>query len=267
MKKLALALALFTGLAARTARAQDVQPPGAVPPPGYPGAPAGPGATVDTSAQTQADLDKAKREDSGLGLEWVYANADVGASYVDMKSFSQSQLAVVDSAKGGAAWGFGVGVRLFFLTLGVRARNHTGLNLWQIDADVGFHMRIGRLDPYLAFRGGYDTVGTLSQSVDVATSSVPPAQVDVHGGNAGMALGFDYYLAHAFSLGAEASGDVLFLSRPATSLPALTPAQQTAINSNPQAMAQYQQAQQAYAQSGSSVGFGAALTAHLGLHF
>jgi hypothetical protein len=273
-RALGAAAAVALAVCASSARAQDLAPPAAVPPPpGYPGAPA-PGATPTDGSQpnmsAQADLDKAQKEDSGLGLEWVWATADVGASYVDMKSFSASQLAVTNSNAGGAVWGLAAGVRIIFLTLGVRVRNHTALNLWQIDADVGFHMRINRFDPYLAFRGGYDTVGTLSQSVDVATtggSVSQTPQVQVHGGNAGMALGFDYYLAHAISFGGEAAGDVLFLSRPASPLPALTPAQQMAINASPQAMMSYQQAQQLYAQSGSSVGFGATFTAHVGIHF
>jgi hypothetical protein len=281
MRKLALLFFASTSTlllaAAGTANAQDPATPGAVPP-GYPGAaPAGNGApatgTTDGSgsAAAQADIDKAKQEDSGLGLEWVYANADIGASYVDMKSFSESQLAVVDSKSGGLAWGVGAGVRLFILTIGVRVRNHTGLGLWQVMGEVGLHPLRAHFDPYFVLRGGYDTVGTLSQSVDVATmggSTVSTnGDVQVHGGNGGLALGFDYYLASLISLGAEASGDVLFLSRPAAPLPALTAQQQAALNADPQAQMAYQQAQQLHSQSGSSVGFGATFTAHVGIHF
>jgi hypothetical protein len=141
------------------------------------------------------------------------------------------------------------------------------MNLWQIDGEVGFHGRIGRVDPYLAVRFGYDTVGTLGQSLQVVGSAVTPPEVSVHGWNGGLALGFDYYLAHAFSLGLEGAGDVVYLQRPAATPPALTSAQQAAINSNPTAKADYQQLQDAYKASASSVGFGAAFTVHAGVHF
>ena len=72
---------------------------------------------------------------------------------------------------------------------------------------------------------------------------------------------------HALSLGGEVAGDVFFLQRPPATPPALTPAQQTAIARDPQAKANYQKLQEAYQASASSVGYGAAFTVHLGVHF
>ena len=167
--------------------------------------------TAPPSIGAEADAPRDEARDQGLGLEWVWLNADVGFSYMDLKSADLaisptggSPITIVDTTSAGATYGFGAGIRLLFLTLGLRARNHAAMNLWQIDGEVGFHGRIGRLDPYFSGRFGYDTVGTLGQSVQVVGSSVPPPDVAVHGWNGGLALGFDYYLAHAISLGLEA---------------------------------------------------------------
>jgi hypothetical protein len=227
-------------------------------------APAPPAATTPPPEETKDDL----------GLEWVWLNADVGFSYADLKSAKLaispaggSPIAVVDTTTSGPVYGFGAGVRLLFLTVGLRARNHTAMNLWQIDGEVGLHGRMGRVEPYLAGRFGYATVGTLSQSVQVAGSSGAPPDVSVHGWNGGLAIGVDYYVSHYFSIGAEGAGDALFLERPAATPPALTPQQQAVINNDPAAKANYQKLKDAYQASASSVGFGGALTAHVGIHF
>jgi hypothetical protein len=244
------------------AAAQDLQPPPSLPPGQLP-PPGQPVATGQSQNATQADLKQGEQDDSGLGLEWVYLTADGGFGYVNTKSFSQSNLALTTTSASGGMFGFAAGIRLLFLTLGLRARDYVAFNnLWQINADVGLHMRLGSLDPYLAIRGGYDTQGaSFSETVAGATSAgtTTPA-VSVHGWNGGLAFGMDYYFAHVISLGAEASGDVLFLSRPPAPLPpqfASLPAKdQTTITSNP-----------LYANSGSSVGVAAAVGLHLGIHF
>ena len=257
------------------AQGTDLTPPPPMQPgqpgqPPVPGQPGRPGQQPPPRNSTEADLQSSEKEDTGLGLEWVYLNANAGYSFIDMKGFSESALAITDTKSSGASFGFAAGVRLLFLTLGLRAQNHahSNFNLWQINADVGLHMRVSRIDGYLAIRGGYDTVGTLNQSVDVATSggnASTGSGVDVHGWNVGLAFGLDYYFAHAFSIGAEAAGDVLFLKRPPAPLPAipagLPQAQQDAIK------AQIANNAALYQSSGSSVGFGGSLTAHVALHF
>jgi hypothetical protein len=271
MRKLVLttaAIASFAfALSPRPAHAQggDLVPPPPVAQPGAPGQPSPPGASGQPAPRndTEADLQKGEKEDSGLGLEWVYLNADAGFSYLDLKSFSQTDLALTDTSKSGLAYGFAAGVRLLFLSLGLRARNHTAMNLWQINADIGLHMKVSRVDAYLAVRGGYDTVGSLNQSVSVATNggtTLPNSGIDVHGWNAGLAFGLDFYLAHIISIGAEAAGDVLFLKRPPAPLPA-------AVAALPQAQQDALKAQPLYQSSGSSVGFAGTLTGHVGIHF
>ena len=266
MRKLPIAAVLVSlssfalvSLVSEEGRAQDLQPPAAAP--ADPNAPPNPNAPPPQKSAQESDLDRSKKEDSGLGLEWVWLNADVGMSYIDMKSFSESQLALTDTSKTGLMYGFGAGVRLLFLTIGARVRNYSEFNLWQIDGEIGLHLfRILRIDPYLAFRGGYDTVGTLTQSVNTATAPSVQSDATVHGWNVGAAFGLDFYLTSLISIGAEASGDVLFLKRPPADLPA-------SAKSLPQAQQDEIKAQPLYQNSGSSVGFGGGLSAHLGIHF
>lgn len=220
--------------------------------------PTAPTAPAEPSADAPADGSKPPeekpKEDDGVGFKWVWLVPEVGYSYINLKSFSETNLAIVDSSKSGAMVGAGVGIRLVFLTLGVRARHHFSMGMWQVMGEAGLHLKVNRIDPYIAFRGGYDTVGNFSQAVGNAVGDV---KVDVKGWNAGGAIGFDYFVGDNVTLGVEGSADLLFLTRPKAALPAgLTPAQQAAITSNP-----------LYQQSGSSVGFGGVLAGRLGFHF
>jgi hypothetical protein len=240
------------------AHAQGLEPP---PPmgqtaPGYP--------SSGSSASNASASDES--EDSGLGLEWVYLNAEAGASYVDMQSFSASSFGLVKTSSGGPAFGFGAGVRLLFFTLGLRARDLSLSdigNLWLLNLEAAFHTRIWRIDPYFGVRGGYNFVGSLdSNTVGAAVGSTNG--VSVHGFNVGPMAGIDVYLAHAFSIGADIDAQFLFISRPQVALPAgVTEAQAVA-----KLPAQYQgQAQALYGNSGSSAGIQITPTIHLGVHF
>src|SRR5262249_18061222 len=151
------------------------------------------------------DLKESQNEDSGIGLGLLWVDGNVGASYVDLKSFSDTQLAVVDSSKSGLVYGFGAGVKLLILTLGLPLRRHEGMGLWQINAEAGIHPRIGFVEPYFALRGGYDTVGTLNQSINNAAGNAN-LDVQVHGWNVGGAFGLDFYLGSVVSIGGELAG-------------------------------------------------------------
>ena len=257
----AAALALFAG----TAHAQELQPPPPMQPgaPGYPGSPQPAGSLPSSPGPTNADDES---QDSGLGLEWVWLNADIGASYVNMTSFSASSLGLQQTDGSGLTVGGGIGVRLLFITLGARFRN-TQLSslgsLWEIDAEAALHMRIWRIDPYFGVRGGYAFVGSLDSNAFQAATGLASPTVSVNGFDVGPMVGVDFYFSHLVSIGAEAGVEFLFLNRPKPPLPDLSnlpPAQQMMVNqqimSNP-----------LYQQSGSSVGLGAGGTAHLGIHF
>jgi hypothetical protein len=217
-------------LASSPAYAQALQPP----PPLAPGATGAPRpASLPSTPLMPPSRSKDEAEDSGLGLEWVWINADIGAAFVNMQSFSESNLGLTNTQSGGPALGFGAGVRLIFL-----------------------HTRIWRIDPYFGVRGGYNFVGSLnSDSVQVASGG-SPSDVSVHGFNVGPMVGIDVYLAKIVSIGADVDTQFFFLQRPPPPLPpgiqvSQLPAQQRTL----------------YQNSGSSAGFGVTGTAHLGIHF
>ena len=213
-----------------------------------------PAAAAPAAAVPAAD--EAKKDD-GPGQKWIWVSVEGGGAYTDMKAFSQSNLAVQDTSQSGGLVGFGAGVRLLFLDVGFRARNNTALNLWDLDGEARFHMRMGGFDPSLAVRAGYSTVGTLNQSVGNATGT---AQVDVHGWNVGAGFALDVVIAGFFTLGAEISGQVLFLTRPVPPLP-------DGFNLLPASVQQQVKSQPLYQASGDSVGFGAGLAARAGVQF
>jgi hypothetical protein len=250
------ALPLVALASPTTARAQAYEPPGY---PGYGQPPPPPSSSSDES------------DDSGLGLEWVWLNAEVGASYVDMQSFSASSFGLVKTASGGPSFGFGAGIRLLFFTLGLRARDLSLSdigNLWLLNLEAAFHTRIWRIDPYFGVRGGYNFVGSLSgSSVQVAAGGTP-GDVSVHGFNVGPMFGIDFYLAKLVSIGADVDTQFLFLQRPTPALPASAcPPPATQAMCLATLKAADPQAYTLYSNSGSSVGFGLTGAAHLGIHF
>jgi hypothetical protein len=251
-RPLALVAAVIASGWTPAAHAQDLAPP----PPIAPQAPA------DSSGPTNA---ADENKDSGLGLEWVWLNADVGTAFVNMASFSASALGIQQSQSSGPAFGFGGGVRLLFLTAGVRATDMqlSAFNLWEINGEAAFHIRIWHMDPYFGVRGGYAFVGTLnSDAVNVATGS-SASNVAVHGFDVGPMMGIDVYLAHYVSLGLDGSAQFLFIQRPPVPIPNVAQ-----LPPGEQQMAQQQiMSNPLYQQSGSSVGLGLMLTAHLGIHF
>ena len=82
--------------------------------------------------------------------------------------------------------------------------------------------------------------------MSAATSAVSAADLSVHGLDLGLHAGADYYWTTNFSLGFDFGGSVYFLSRSAVS------------NRAPGEL---------YGSSASSVGLGALLGVHAGLHF
>jgi hypothetical protein len=261
----AVLVALSAGASTSIANGQTLEPP-----PGYSGSPPpaayGSGATSPTDGTptgNPAISTAEESKDSGLGLEWVYLNADLGGGFASMNSFSEQTLGLKQTSSGGPAFGVAAGVRLFFFSVGVRVRDLqlSGIgDLWELNGEAAFHTRIGRVDPYFGVRGGYNFVGSLSSStVSVATGD--SSSVSVHGFNVGPVVGIDYYLAKYVSLGIDLDAQFLFLQRPQLAIPGASGGELTAqCQQDPQCA-------QLYQQSGNSVGFAFVPTAHLGIHF
>src|ERR1700722_11711884 len=72
------------------------------------GAPAAgaPGPVVVEKDQKKVDTTR-ELEDGGLGLEWVYLNADVGAAGTDLASLKSSNWQLQDNSASGPAFGIG----------------------------------------------------------------------------------------------------------------------------------------------------------------
>jgi hypothetical protein len=261
-----------SSLAVKTASAQDLQPPpplepaAPVPPYTAPGTPYSPGSPYAPGAATSGPVygnSSDESKDSGLGLEWVYLNADIGVDYTNMNSLNSSNLQLQKTQSFGPAFGLGAGVRLLFFTAGARVRDLqlSDFSLWEVNAEAAFHIRIDHVDPYFGVRGGYAFVGTLSSDA-VANGA---SNLTVHGFNAGLMFGFDYYFNHLLSVGLDGNPDFLFLQRPPVTLAQLP--LPPGVTLTPQQIAAFQQQSAAYQQSGSSIGFGFAGTAHFGVHF
>jgi hypothetical protein len=201
--------------------------------------------------ETEAELARADRQDSGRGLEFVWLNAEAGVEHVGLQTFHAKRLVDADAVKStqtGAVFGAGAGLRLIFLTAGARFRLGTfsAWQLWTLNAEFGLRLPLGSLEPYFTLGGGYASLGSFDSSRlnDIGVSH----DLSAHGFDLRAACGLDYYLGHTLSIGANLSGDFLFLSRAKAATAA---AASTSI----------------YAQDGSSIGAGATLTAVAGLHF
>jgi hypothetical protein len=207
-------------------------------------------------------LQNEEKKDNGRIFEIVWANVEGGFSYVNMNQLSSKNLALQNTSSAGGLFGFGAGIRLFILTLGVRARLNqlSAFSFWEVNGELGFHIPAGHWDPYLALHGGYTFSGALDSATTVNTSaSTTPGNVDIHGADAGLSIGADYYFLKVLSAGFDVTGQALFLSRPPATQPAgfsdLPPAEQAMIKNQP-----------LYGATGDSVGFGISGSLHFGVH-
>jgi len=246
--------------AARSAAAQDVQaaPASAAPPaPAQDVQPAPAPAPTVVVQKTETDKDSATRqlEDGGLGLEWLYLNADLGAAYTDLVSLRSSNWQIVDNTATGAAFGVGAGVRIVFFSAGIRVRDleMTSFNMWETDLEAALHFRIWRIDGAIGARGGYAFLGQFSPDAIATSATTNASNVTVHGWNVGPTVDLDFYLSKLISIGVDANAELLFLERPPLALPAgetVSPAYASL-----------------YQDSGSSAGLGFLAMSHVGVHF
>ena len=225
--------------------AVDAAPPDSAAPP--------PGGTTPES--TEQNLARADREDSGRGLEFAWLNGEAGVMHLGLATFSDNHLLDprdVRSKQTGFVTGVGAGVRLVFLTLGVRFRYAPlpDLKLWTLGLEGGIHAPFGALEPYGVVDLGY---------VSLNGFPGPSDGVKVSGFDARLGGGVDYYLTNLFSVGVNVSADLMLLQR-STSI--------CANGSAPAAAgAPYSWFNQGYCSTGSSTAGGVTATAVGGLHF
>jgi hypothetical protein len=250
---------LFAAATLAPALAQAQTEPVAAPTPGDPALSSSP-LPQDQQAENQR-LASDEKKDSGRIFEVVWANAEAGFSYVNMQSLNNSNFQIQNSSSAGGLFGLGAGVRLLIFTLGVRARLNelSTFNLWETNGEFGFHIPIQKWDPYFSLHGGYTFVGTLSSSALSTSLNASPSDISIHGADAGLSLGVDYYFIPFLSVGLDLTGDALFLSRPPASLPA-------DFNALPAAAQMMIKGESIYKASGDAAGIGASGSFHLGLH-
>ncbi|HEY3255060.1 MAG TPA: hypothetical protein VGJ91_13965 [Polyangiaceae bacterium] len=199
--------------------------------------------TPTKASQTEAALDRADKEDSGRGLEFAWLNAELGPEYVGLQALKADHLvdgSLAESKGVGMGYGAGLGVRLLAFTLGARFRfgNFSDWQLWTLGAEGGMHIPLGRIEPYFTLGAGYASLGGFKSD---ALSTFKPS---AHGLDLRGSAGLDVYLSNTFSVGANLSGDLLFLGRSGSGAAANT----------------------IYAQDGSGIGAGGMLSLVLGLH-
>ncbi len=235
------------------ARAQSGTPtsPGLTPPPAIEVEP--PPAAPN---QTEAELARADRQDAGRGLEFVWLNVEGGVEHLGLQTFREKRLVdseAIKSVQTGPVFGAGAGLRLLFLTAGARFRlaSFSAWQLWTLNAEFGWRVPLGSLEPYFTFGGGYASLGGFD-SGRLAEAGIASGGLRARGFNVRGGAGLDYYLGQTLSLGANLSGEFLFLSR--------SKASSQAAASNPELAA-------LYAQSGSGIGGGVTLSAVFGVHF
>jgi len=201
--------------------------------------------------------------------EWFWMAAEGGVQTIDLHTFrADFDTLTVGFLRGngtGPAAGVALGGRLSLLTLGVRGRFASfatdsvestagGWQLWSVDGELGVRFPFRRVQPYFTLSAGYSTLGELDDAVDGLAHGL-----DVNGVNARVGLGLDYYVTPTVSLGAQATGEVLVMSRPGVPLRDLAEAQR--VGTINEAEARILEA------DGSSVGTSFTFTAGPGLHF
>jgi hypothetical protein len=247
--------AATTALAQQPAYGEQPQPQdnfqagGMRPPTAMPGDPYQPQPTHQTD--TERRLAESEKADAGRGLEWVYFNVQGGYQYLGLETLKSDGLTYGDTVNptaGGPMIGAAAGIRLVLYTLGVHAR--LGLfehfNLATLNGEAGVRIPLGSLEPYFHFGGGYAFLSALDTN-DWGGKPTP------RGWNARLGAGIDYYVTSTFSVGANITGDALFLSRSGVEVADGTP-----LDAASRKVAEA---------DGSGVGASITTSALLGLHF
>jgi hypothetical protein len=205
----------------------------------------------------------------GPTSQLVWVDAQAGVESVQMRTFNADfdtvSVGFLPSGGVGPTASVGAGLRVLVFTLG--ARGHVASfednsptqtvgawQMWTLDAELGIRAPLGRFEPHAAVAAGYTSFGGFQDAVQGLS-----AGLDVHGVDARLDGGADYWVTHSISVGVDLSAGLLAVSRPGVSVRDLaTPKQIGTIN---EAKARVLEA------SGSSVGSMVAATGDVGVHF
>ncbi len=163
----------------------------------------------DQRSDIEKELDDAERQDAGRGLEFVWAEAQLGYEWIHPTALAdQDLLDESPSSQSSFAFGGALGVRLLYFSLGARFRFAPGprFTLWTLGGEVALRVPYGALEPYAIVGLGFaHFTGAETQEGNRVSS--------IAGLNLRLGGGIDYYLSQSFSLGAQVSFDYLSLHR------------------------------------------------------
>jgi hypothetical protein len=222
-----------------------------------------------SAAQAAARGENVQAPWAGPTSQHLWIDAQAGIESVSLETFNADFDAVsaglLPSSGVGPTANVGAGIRLVFLTLGVRGhvasfednaptRSVGAWQIWSLDGELGLRAPLGRLEPHGAVAMGYASFGGLGTALRGLS-----AGLDIHGVDGLLEGGVDYWVTRAVSVGADLSGGLLAIVRPGVSARDLaTPKEIGTIN---EAKARVLEA------NGSSVGWMFAATGEVGVHF
>jgi hypothetical protein len=235
----------------------SMQAGGLAPPPPMPV-----GASSD-AGKTEERLDRSKKQDSGRGLEWIWADVGGGFEHLGLRTFEPKNEAFaagfVDTTANGGMLSGGLGARLLFFTLGARGRIafFSPYNRLSLGPELGFHFPIGNLDPHADVGFGWTGLGSFNGAV-----AGDAGAITMRGVYARVGGGVDYYLTPAFSVGVVGSLELVHLSRAG-----ISPEQIAALKALPSLTAAERDRASLLGAEATSNGGAFSATGQLGLHF
>jgi len=162
----------------------------------------------------------------------VYFNLDGGLEYAGLDALSKSGALVPDTSQTSAVGplvGVGGGLRLLYFTVGPHFRfaHFSDWDLWTLNLDFGWHVPLGRLEPYGTLGGGYARLGHAADKLLGADRGVSIAGFDVRLGG-----GLDYYVTNVFSIGGLLEAELLRLARSGVTVRPTDPATASSLQSD-----------------------------------
>ncbi len=198
-------------------------------------------------------------------VEWFWANVEGGVETADLRRFETNldtlSVGLFPARGTGPAFGVGAGVRLLFLTLGLRGRvaaiqdqGGGAWQLWTLDPELGIRIPLPIVEPYFTLAAGYASLGNFGHAIQGLENGL-----DVSGANVRAGIGADVYVTKHFTLGGLATAEALFLTRDGVTIRQV--ASSEAPGTIDEAKARVLQT------SGTSVGGALTFTVLAGLHF
>lgn len=207
----------------------------------------------EEASEIEKELKRSDERDAQRGLEFAWLEATLGYQWVSLDGLVARDFVpdVESTERSMFAWSVAGGVRLLYFTLGARFRNsNTPLyHFWTLAGEAALRVPLGAWEPYGGVGLGAAKVGKLQvrgERFDEGRGEL----TRIHGLTTRLFGGMDYYFSDSFSVGANFTGDLLFLARPEQSDKLCTDANDCV-----------------YSERGRSTGLSVTTSVELGLHF